>query len=80
MTRDEKISSALRDKAMDIAAEMITKDPANKDKYLDRAKTYKPNDDGQMHLHHYVPSTIHMGDCDVCGHLQDSPLHIKSGQ
>ena len=25
--------------------------------------------------HAYVPSTMHMGDCMVCGHLQGSPLH-----
>lgn len=26
--------------------------------------------------HHYVPSTIHMGDCNICGHLQDYEMHI----
>lgn len=26
--------------------------------------------------HDYVPSTMHMGDCAVCGHLQESPLHL----
>ena len=25
--------------------------------------------------HAYAPSTMHMGDCAVCGHLQGSPLH-----
>ena len=27
--------------------------------------------------HHYRPSTMHMGDCDICGHIQDSPLHMR---
>jgi hypothetical protein len=26
--------------------------------------------------HYYRPSAIHMGDCDVCGNLQQSPVHI----
>jgi hypothetical protein len=26
--------------------------------------------------HYYAPSTMHMGDCAVCGHLQESPLHL----
>lgn len=25
--------------------------------------------------HHYAPSTLHMGDCAVCGHLQGAPIH-----
>lgn len=25
--------------------------------------------------HAYVPSAAHMGDCDVCGHLQGSAVH-----
>jgi hypothetical protein len=27
--------------------------------------------------HDYVPSTMHMGDCAVCGHLQESPNHLS---
>ena len=26
--------------------------------------------------HDYHPSTLHMGDCSVCGHLQRDPLHV----
>lgn len=25
--------------------------------------------------HHHSPSTIHMGDCHICGNTQDAPLH-----
>jgi hypothetical protein len=25
--------------------------------------------------HAYVPDFLHMGDCGVCGHLQDAPIH-----
>jgi hypothetical protein len=25
--------------------------------------------------HAYAPSTLHMGDCSVCGNLQGSPIH-----
>jgi hypothetical protein len=28
--------------------------------------------------HWYVPSTLHMGDCDICGHLQEHHNHWKS--
>jgi len=27
--------------------------------------------------HAYWPSYQHMGDCAVCGHLRDSPLHVE---
>ena len=30
----------------------------------------------EMPEHHYSPSMIYMGDCTVCGHVQDSVLHI----
>lgn len=25
--------------------------------------------------HQYIPSTIHMGDCAICGHVQEAPIH-----
>jgi hypothetical protein len=25
--------------------------------------------------HAYIPSALHMGDCMMCGHLQDAPIH-----
>jgi hypothetical protein len=25
--------------------------------------------------HNYVPSAMHMGDCNVCGNLRDHPIH-----
>ena len=28
--------------------------------------------------HHYSPSTLHMGDCSICGNVYDAPLHIGS--
>lgn len=28
--------------------------------------------------HHYQPSTLHMGDCAICGNVYDAPLHIGS--
>jgi hypothetical protein len=27
--------------------------------------------------HVYVPSATHMGDCSICGHVSDSPFHMK---
>lgn len=30
----------------------------------------------EVQPHHYVPSAMHMGDCDVCGHTQQSPMHL----
>jgi hypothetical protein len=27
--------------------------------------------------HRYSPSLMHMGDCKICGHLGDSPLHTN---
>lgn len=32
---------------------------------------------GSVKPHRYQPSWIHMGDCAVCGHLADSPLHVE---
>jgi hypothetical protein len=29
----------------------------------------------EMHPHTYAPSPIHMGDCFICGHLRDDPIH-----
>jgi uncharacterized small protein (DUF1192 family) len=29
----------------------------------------------QLKPHLYVPSTLHMGDCAVCGHLQHAAIH-----
>lgn len=29
----------------------------------------------QIKPHRYRPSWLHMGDCDVCGHVAESPLH-----
>jgi len=29
----------------------------------------------ELEPHAYVPSAMHMGDCQVCGHLQGSPIH-----
>ena len=28
-------------------------------------------------VHRYVPDAMAQGDCRVCGHVEDSPLHIK---
>lgn len=30
--------------------------------------------------HDYVPSTMHQGDCAVCGHIQDAPIHQVTHQ
>lgn len=27
--------------------------------------------------HIYVPSAVHMGDCAICGNLQNSPIHAR---
>jgi len=27
--------------------------------------------------HDYAPSVMHMGDCNICGNLQDHPIHRK---
>jgi hypothetical protein len=27
--------------------------------------------------HHYRPSTLHMGDCAICGHIGESPHHLQ---
>lgn len=35
--------------------------------------TLKPLD--KLEPHTYVPSAMHMGDCQVCGHLQGAPIH-----
>jgi len=32
-----------------------------------------------MKPHWYHPSTMHMGDCSVCGNLADNPIHITVG-
>ena len=29
----------------------------------------------EIEPHAYVPSAMHMGDCQVCGHLQGAPHH-----
>jgi hypothetical protein len=29
----------------------------------------------ELEPHAYVPSTMHMGDCQVCGHLQGAAIH-----
>lgn len=29
----------------------------------------------ELDPHAYVPSTLHMGDCAVCGHRQGSAIH-----
>jgi hypothetical protein len=59
--------------------------PNEKREHL-RSLGVKDNDDiekiigevyaGSVLPHRYVPSTMHMGDCDICGHVQQSPLHI----
>ncbi len=30
---------------------------------------------GEIKPHSYVPSAQHMGDCRICGHVEDSPIH-----
>ena len=30
---------------------------------------------GPVEPHDYVPSAMHMGDCMICGHLQNAPIH-----
>jgi hypothetical protein len=30
-----------------------------------------------LERHHYVPSYVHMGDCAVCGHVQESKIHYQ---
>jgi hypothetical protein len=30
-----------------------------------------------MEKHDYMPSAMHMGDCNICGHLQDHPNHRR---
>lgn len=29
----------------------------------------------ELEPHYYTPSAMHMGDCQVCGHLQGAPIH-----
>jgi rubredoxin len=29
----------------------------------------------ELKPHHYSPSIMHQGDCSVCGHIQDAPIH-----
>ena len=29
--------------------------------------------------HHYSPSVMHMGDCSICGHVQENPIHRMNG-
>jgi NTP pyrophosphatase (non-canonical NTP hydrolase) len=29
----------------------------------------------RLQPHRYVPSTLHMGDCRICGHLQNADIH-----
>jgi hypothetical protein len=29
----------------------------------------------ELQPHAYVPSAMHMGDCQVCGHLQGAAIH-----
>lgn len=31
--------------------------------------------EGELEPHPYAPSALHMGDCAVCGHLQDAAIH-----
>jgi hypothetical protein len=33
-----------------------------------------------MEQHDYWPSAMHMGDCDICGNMQDHPLHKRRSQ
>jgi hypothetical protein len=30
---------------------------------------------GELEPHAYVPSAMHMGDCQVCGHQQSAAIH-----
>jgi hypothetical protein len=27
--------------------------------------------------HAYVPSAMHMGDCQICGHVQEAAIHLR---
>ena len=30
-----------------------------------------------VRLHTYIPDWRFMGDCKICGHVEDSPVHLK---
>jgi hypothetical protein len=32
---------------------------------------------GRVEPHAYWPSILHMGDCAVCGNVQESELHVR---
>ncbi len=38
-----------------------------------RKSTPKPM--GELEPHAYMPSTMHQGDCAICGHLQGAAIH-----
>lgn len=52
------------------AARKFAKETAELKRRLDTLAASMP--------HHYQPSVMHMGDCFVCGNLQDAPHHIGS--
>lgn len=35
---------------------------------------------GAQAQHDYVPSAMHVGDCAVCGHVQDADVHKQRGE
>jgi hypothetical protein len=40
-----------------------------------RAALAAPALSRELEPHAYVPSAMHMGDCQVCGHQQSAPIH-----
>lgn len=42
---------------------------------MDAPRNTGPHPDPTLEPHDYTPSTLHMGDCDICGHLRDAPHH-----
>lgn len=42
---------------------------------MDAPQSTGPHPDPTLEPHDYTPSTLHIGDCDICGHLRDAPHH-----
>lgn len=36
---------------------------------------FRPVKLDELQPHAYVPSAMHMGDCQLCGHIRESPIH-----
>lgn len=73
---NERLQRALKDKAvkLDVANDVIEKLQLEIVQLRDRL-----NEARAATPHHYCPSTLHMGDCSICGDTQDAPQHDIAG-